>query len=96
MTDTPTDEARSYEIVSVQRAARTSATEGSTWHRYVIAYAGRDTIQGCRQGSLDVVTEAVEDMVAQLNARHGGRYGRVHVVLTPKTIPTSTDRLKST
>ena len=76
-----------YEMVSVRRAGRPPGTEGSNWHRYVIAFAGRDSIQGCRKGSLNVVTGAVEDMVAQLNERHRGKQGRVHLVLAPKVTP---------
>jgi hypothetical protein len=36
----------------------------------VIAFAGTNTVQGCRQGSLKDVTSAVEEIVEQLNERH--------------------------
>jgi len=78
---------QSYEIVSVQRAKSMPEFEGSNWHSYVISYEGTDSIQGYRQGSLESVTTAIEEIVAQLNERHSGRFGkrgRVHVVLSPK------------
>ena len=88
-----TSEARlSYEIVSIERAETPPGAEGSKWHRYVISYGGSDNIQGCRQGDLDVVTEAVEEIVAQLNGRHKGKHGRVHLVPTPKKTPASNDK----
>jgi hypothetical protein len=65
---------QSYEIVS---------PEGSTWHSYVISYEGKDSIHGCRQGDLEAVTGAVEEIVSRLNERHRGKHGRVHLVLTP-------------
>jgi hypothetical protein len=88
-----TSEARlSYEIVSIKRAEPPAGTEGSSWHRYVISYGGSDNIQGCRQGSLAVVTAAVEEIVAQLNGRHRGKHGRVHLVPTPKKTPANSDK----
>lgn len=59
-------------------------TEGADWHRYVIAFGGSNNIQGCRQGKLSVVTGAVQEIVAQLNERHRGKAGRVHLVPPPK------------
>jgi hypothetical protein len=38
------------------------------------------------------VTGAVEEIVAQLNGRHKGKHGRVHLVPTPKKIPKSNNR----
>ncbi len=61
--------------------------EGSTWHNYVISYEGKDSIHGCRQGDLETVTVAIEEIVTLLNERHLGHFrklGRVHVALTPK------------
>ena len=88
-----TSEARlSYEIVSIKRAEPPPGAEGSNWHRYVISYGGSNNIQGCRQGSLSVVTGAVEEIVAQLNGRHKGKHGRVHLVPTPKKTPTNNDK----
>ncbi len=85
---------QSYEVVSVRRAEPPAGAEGSDWYRYVIAFGGRNNIQGCRQGSLNVVTGAVEEIVAQLNERHRGKKGRVHLVPTPKKIPPSKDQKK--
>ena len=77
-----------YEIVSVQRGEPPAGAEGSDWHNYVIAQ-GANTIQGCRQGSLKLVTGAVEEIVAQLNERRLGKRGRVHLVMTKKETPKS-------
>lgn len=74
----------SYEIVSVRLVEPPTGMEGSNWHRYVIAFEGNNSIQGCRQGNLKVVTGAVEEIVAQLNERHAGKRGRVHLVPTAK------------
>jgi hypothetical protein len=91
MTEETSAVPQSYEIVSVQRSGPPPGAEGSNWHRYVIAFGGSNNIQGCRQGDLNVVTGAVEEIVAQLNERHRGKHGRVHLVPTPKKIPTSND-----
>ena len=80
---------RSYAIASVRRAEPPAGMEGSDWYRYVIAFKGGDSIQGLRQGSLKVVTGAVEQIVAQLNERHVGKKGRVHLIPTPRKIPKS-------
>ncbi len=74
-----------YEIVSVRRAEPPPGAKGSNWYRYVIAFEGTKTIHGCRQGGLKAVTREVEEMVAQLNERHLGTRGRVHLVLKKKT-----------
>ena len=74
-----------YEIVSVRRAEPPPGTKGSNWHRYVIAFEGTKTIHGCRQGGVKAVTRAVEEIVAQLNERHLGKRGRVHLALKKKT-----------
>ena len=61
--------------------------DGLDWYSYVISFEGKDSIHGCRQGELDAVTIAVEEIVTLLNERHLGRYrklGRVHVGATPK------------
>ena len=78
-----------YEMVSIRRVEPPPGAEGSNWHRYVIAFGGSNNIQGCRQGNLNVVTGAVEEIVAQLNERHRGKFSRVHLVPTPKRAPTS-------
>ncbi len=72
-----------YEIVSVQRAEPPPGVEGSDWYRYVITQ-GSNKINGCRQGDLEAVTLAVEEIVAQLNERRLGKRGRVNLVPTPK------------
>ncbi len=83
MTDESPALGQPYEIVSIRRAEPPPRTEGSVWHRYEIAQ-GTNTINGCRQGDLKTVTEAVEEIVEQLNERRLHRRGRVHLVLTPK------------
>ena len=72
-----------YEIVSVQRAEPPPGVEGSDWYRYVITQVS-NTINGCRQGDLEAVTLAVEEIVVQLNERRLGKRGRVNLVPTPK------------
>ena len=80
-----------YEIVSIRRAEPPPGGEGPYWYRYVIAFEGTNTIDGCRQGGLKAVTRAVEEIVAQLNERHRvPRYavrshGRANPVLKKKT-----------
>ncbi len=77
-----------YEIVSVRRADPPPGGKGSYWYRYVIAFEGTNTIQGCRQGGLKAVTRAVEEMVAQLNERqlaHSTKPSCVQLVLKKKT-----------
>ena len=65
-----------YEIESIQRAEAPPDAEGSNWYRYVIAFEGTNTINGCRQGSLKAVTSAVEEIIVQLNERHSKKRGR--------------------
>ncbi len=77
--------AQSYEIVSVRRAKPPPGGKGSNWYRYVIAFEGTNAIHGCRQGGIKDVTRAVEEIVAQLNERHLGKRGRVHLALKKKT-----------
>ncbi len=74
---------QSYEIVSIRSADAPAGMEGSNWHEYVISFNGDNRIQGCRPGSIAVVTGAVEEIVAQLNERHAGKKGRVHLTPTP-------------
>lgn len=82
-------EIQTYEVVSVRRTAAPSGMRGADWYRYVIAFGGSKSIEGCRQGKLSAVTEAVDDIVAQMNERHRGKRGRVHLVSTPKKAPAS-------
>ncbi len=79
-----------YEIVSVQRTEPPPGGKGSNWYRYVIAFEGTNTIDGCRQGGLKAVTRAVEEIVAQLNERQlrqSVKRGRVDLVWPPKKKP---------
>jgi len=62
-------------------------SEGLNWYRYVISYEGKESIHGCRQGDIETVTMAVEEIVTLLNERHFGHFrklGRAHVALKPK------------
>ena len=87
---TPLAMAQPYEIVSIRRAKRPPGGKGSNWYRYVIAFEGTNTIDGCRQGGLKAVTRAVEEIVAQMNERYRvpryavGKPIRVHPVLKKK------------
>jgi len=88
MTDESSEIGQTYEIVSVRRAKPPPGGEGPYWYRYVIAFEGANTIDGCRQGGLKAVTREVEEIVAQLNERHLGHLNkpsRVHLVLKKKT-----------
>ncbi len=80
MTDESLALEQPYEIVSVRRAKAPPGTEGTNWHRYVIAFEGRTSIRGYRQGGLKAVTRAVEEIVAQLNERHLDKRSRVNLV----------------
>jgi len=72
-----------YEIVSILKTESPPGAVGSDWHRYVIAH-GTNIINGYKQGSLNSVTAAVEENVAQFNERQLGKRGRVDLVPTPK------------
>ncbi len=85
MTDESSAMEQPYEIVSVRRAEPPPGGKGSNWYRYVIAFEGTNNIHGCRQGGLKAVTRAVEEIVAQINQRHLGKPGRVHLALKKKT-----------
>ncbi len=88
MTDESSTTEQPYEIVSVRRAEPPPGGKGPNWYRYVIAFEGSNTIDGCRQGGLKAVTRAVEEIVAKLNERHSGhstKPHRVHLVLKKKT-----------
>ncbi len=88
MTDKSPANGQPYEIVSIQRAEPPPGGKGSNWHRYVIEFEGTNTIHGCRQGSLNAVTRAVEEMVAQMNERHltrSTKTSRVDITLKKRT-----------
>ncbi len=84
MTDESLALEQPYEIVSVRRAKPPPGGKGSYWYRYVIAFEGRNSIRGYRQGNLKAVTTAVEEIVAKMNERHLGKPGRGHLVWPPK------------
>ena len=67
-----------YEIVSVEPTAPPKHFGGTGWHCYVIGQ-GENTIRGYRQGSMEIVRESVEEIVARLNERRFGKRGRVHL-----------------
>lgn len=54
---------------------------GTVWHCYVIGQ-GENSIRGYRQGSIDSVTRAVEEIVFRLNERQRGKFGRVHLTMS--------------
>ena len=83
MTEETTGKGQPYKIVSIERSEAPSGTEGTDWYAYVIAQ-GEHTINGYRRGKLKAVTEAVEEVIAQLNERRFGNRGRVNLVPTPK------------
>lgn len=85
--------AHPYEIVSVRRAEPPPGADGSDWHRYVITQ-GTNTINGCRQGTLETVREAVEEIVVQLNGRRLNSRGRVHLIIAPKKTTPPAERTK--
>ena len=70
-----------YGIVSVKPVEAPRGTVGTDWHCYVIEQ-GNNNIRGYRQGSIDTVTRAVEEIVVRLNERRRGKYGRVHLTMS--------------
>ncbi len=68
-----------FELTSVVTEKPPSGVEGIGWHRYVITQ-GKNTITGHRQGSLEGVTVAVEEILVQLNERRLHKR-RVHLNL---------------
>ena len=75
--------AQPYEVVSISRASTPEGGEGANWYDYEIAL-GNHVISGCRQGDLETVTLAVNEIVVQMNERRFGKRGRVNLVPTPK------------
>lgn len=88
MPDEPAALAQPFEIVSIRRTKPPGGGKGSDWYRYKIVQ-GTNTIHGYRRGSLNAVTLAVEEIVAQLNERRNGKRGRVQLVTMRK--PSSDD-----
>ena len=58
----------------MQSMTQVSPQKGGWWRRQQT-----NRIVGYRQGSLAAVTEAVEDIVVNLNQRRSGKPGRVHL-----------------
>ena len=67
-----------YKLKSIMKEREPTGTEGIGWQRYVITQ-GTNTITGHRQGSLESVTVAVEEILVQLNKRRLFKQGRVHL-----------------
>jgi len=61
-----------YEIKSILKTEPPLGADGSDWYRYEIAH-GTNCINGYKQGSLDEVTEAMEENVVLLNERQFGK-----------------------
>ena len=73
-----------YEIVSVEPTDAPADTAGTGWHCYIIQQ-GRNEIRGYKRGDFQVVTQAVEEIVARLNERRYGKMGRVHLVMSSQS-----------
>lgn len=72
---------KDYELVSVEPSDPPEDMVGKGWHRYIIEQ-GENTILGYKQGNIQAVTQAVEEIVARLNERRYGRSGRVHLTMS--------------
>ncbi len=72
-----------YELKSILEEKAPAGTEGIGWHCYVITQ-GKNSIIGHRQGSLESVTVAVEEILVQLNERRLNKRGRVHLISSPR------------
>ena len=75
-----------YRIQSIKPAKPPIGAEGNSWFHYVIVQ-GDNLINGYRQGSLESVTNAIEENVELLNERRLGKRGRVQTVLTKNSTP---------
>jgi hypothetical protein len=80
-TRTPNDEP--FELVSVQKTAAPSGSEGSDWFSYRIAQ-GTNMITGYRQGTLNVIKASLQEIVVGLNERRSLKRGRVQLTQTKK------------
>jgi len=85
MTDESSVVRKHYEIESILRTKPPPGAVGSDWHRYEIV-RGTSIINGYKQGSLENVTAAVEENVAQLNER---QFGKCAKATTPKNKPSN-------
>lgn len=72
-----------FKVSSITRADAPAGAVSASWYRYEIAQ-GANAIVGHREGSLEAVTGAVDDIVARLNERRLGKTGRVHLTPGPK------------
>ena len=61
-----------YEIKSIVKTDPPPGAEGSDWYRYEIAH-GANCINGYKQGTIEEVTEAMEENVVLLNERQFGK-----------------------
>ena len=57
-----------FKLTSIVKEEPPLGAEGIGWHRYVITHE-KNIITGHRQGSLEGVTVAVEEILVQLNQR---------------------------
>lgn len=73
-----------YEILSLESTAAPEQLTGTDWYCYVIQQ-GTNTIRGYQQGTLENVTQAVEEIVGRLNERRLGKRGRVHLYTTSRS-----------
>jgi hypothetical protein len=73
-----------YEVVSVEPIDAPADTAGTGWHCYIIQQ-GRNTIRGYKRGDFQLVTQAVQEIVARLNERRHGKMGRVHLVMSSQS-----------
>jgi len=85
MTDESSVVLKHYEIESILRTKPPPGAVGSDWHRYEIV-RGTNIINGYKQGSLENVTAAVEENVAQLNERQFGKRAKATI---PKNKPSN-------
>ena len=69
-----------YRIVSVEPADAPGDLGGENWYQYVIDQ-GKNRICGYRQGSLQGVTQSIEELVLRLNERRLGTKGRVNLYM---------------
>ena len=56
---------------------------GTGWHCYVIVQ-GTNTIRGYKQGSREIVEQAVEEIVARLNERRLGKRSGTYINITSR------------
>lgn len=61
-----------FTLDSVKQTSPPSGCEGQLWCKYVIMQ-GESVIEGMRRGGPAAVTDAIEELVVQLNERRGGK-----------------------